>query len=300
MMADYLEPQLQNSAAIREVIKELDRSHTHTKGQALTTLLVYLPTGSGEQRHHQLFEIIKEGILSNFVFSCSEVEKKLGIRSEDPPQELFEKALRKLSKHTAKGELGELILYTLLDVYFRAPKLLSKVSMKTNPRMPVFGADGVHGQFDGDQFRLYLGESKLHQDFKSAATSAAKSVKTAMTKYQDEFDLLDSYMDFPNIEEELEEKLLSLLNPFGNDDLSDIIRSPCFIGFSEPSLISQASSAEKFLQQYGDLAERYVQHFFSRIEIEGLSTDEASILMLPFSCVDELVKEFIRYMGITN
>ena len=166
--------------------------------------------------------------------------------------------------------------------------------------MPVFGADAVHGQFDGDEFRLYLGEAKLHADFKSAATKAATSIKNAMDKYEDEFDLLDSYMDFPNIEESLEEKLLTLLNPFSNEDMTDVIKSPCFIGFSDVELLSGNSDLDVFLKRYGELASDYVNHFFSKIEEKGLSTDEASLLILPFSCVDELVEEFVTYMGITN
>ncbi|MEP4037487.1 DUF1837 domain-containing protein [Pseudophaeobacter sp.] len=297
-MTAYLEPQLKNSEAIKKIVKQLEIEFKHEDGRALTTLLVYLPSEDGDYNHDQFFELVKQGILANFVFSCTEVEKKLGIKCQEAHQELFQKALRKLSKHTAKGELGELILFTLLDVYFGAPKILSKVSMKTNPRMPVFGADAVHGQFDGEQFRLYLGESKLHKDFKSAATAAATSIENAMTKYEDEFDLLDSYMDFPNIDGDLEKELLSLLNPFSENTLDDVVTSPCFIGFSEPGLISDTSSLEGFLKSYGDLASGYVSHFFSKIEAKGISPDETSILMLPFSCVDELVEEFILYMGI--
>lgn len=299
-MGDLLEPQLKNSPAIKTILKKLEIEFELHGNRKVETLLVYLPTKQGSSCHELFFKTIKEGILYNFVFSCAEVEKKLGIKSENAPEELFDKAIRKLSKHTAKGELGELILFTLLDVYFCAPKILSKVSMKTNPKMPVFGADAVHGQFHDDKFRLYLGESKLYKNFKPAAKAAAASIKNAKAKYEDEFDLLDSHMDFPNIDEVLEERLLSLLNPFTNEDLSDVIHSSCFIGFAEPDLISNATSEEAFLESYGKLAAVYIGEFFSKVEEEGLSIDEASLLMLPFSCVDQLVDEFVAYMGIEN
>lgn len=299
-MVDFLEPQLKNSQAIKAIIKQLDLKFVLSDRRKVDTLLVYLPTEQGATCYKSFFEAIKEGILSNFVFSCTEVEKKLGIKSENSPEEIFDKAIRKLSKHTAKGELGELILFTLLDVYYGAPKILSKVSMKTNPRMPIFGADAVHGQFNDGQFRLYLGESKLHKDFKGAAKSAAGSIRNAKTKYIDEFDLLDSYMDFPNIHEVHEEKLLSLLNPYNNEGLSDVIHSPCFIGFSEPDLISGAASEDDFLSKYRELGGEYIGEFFSKVEEKGLSINEASLLMLPFSSVDQLVDGFVAYMGIQN
>lgn len=297
-MNNYLEPQLKNAEEIKSILKEVSVSFELSDGRKVNTLLVYLPSKGGACSYIEFFEKIKEGILYNFVFKCCEVEKKLGIKNETAATELFEKALRKLSQHTAKGELGELILFTLLDVYFRAPKILSKISTKTTRRVPVFGADAVHGQFQNGQFKLYLGESKIWAGFKPAATDAAKSIKSARDNYQNEFDLLDSDMDFPNIDENLKVKLLDLLNPFSDNDLSDVIHSPCFIGFTEAELISNASSEEEFLRNYTNLAESYIEDFFNKIEKQELEIGITSLMMLPFTCVDDLVSQFIAHMGI--
>lgn len=294
----HLQPQLENAEEIRNILREHQVSYELPDGRKVETLLVYLPIEAGVSCHAEFFEKVKDGILYNFVFSCNEIEKKAGIKNDETAQAIFEKAIRKLSQHTAKGELGELILFTLLDVYFRAPKILSKISFKTSRKMPVYGADAVHGQFHNGQFKLYLGESKLYKDFKSAANDAASSIKTAKLKYEEEFDLLDSHMDFPNMSEDLESQLLGLLNPFIHSDVSDIIHSPCFIGFAEPELISSAASESDFLESYTELAGEYIEHFFSKVENQGMNIDEAALLMLPYSCVDDLVKEFISYIGI--
>ena len=299
-MTDRLETQLKNAHEIREILQELEVQCDQPGTEGLKTLVVYLQPQDDPTDYGPFFEVIKTGILSNFVFSCSEVERKLGVKGNSSPEKLLQKAIRKLSKHTAKGELGELILYTLLDVYFQAPKLLSKVSMKTNPRMPVFGADAVHGQYKDGQFKLYLGESKLHANFTGAATSASKSIKNAKSKYQDEFDLLDSQMDFPNITEELEEKLLTLLDPFESDEWEDTIHSPCFIGFTDPGALSQAASDDQFLIEYAKLANDYISTFSDKIVAQGLELTEVSLLILPFTCVDQLVDSFVEHMGITN
>lgn len=297
-MSHYLEPQLNNAEEIKATLKEVAVTFQLHDGREVKTLLVYLPTTNGETCNLDFFKKVKAGILSNFVFSCSEVEKKLGIENQNSAEDLFNKAIRKLSQHTAKGELGELILFTLLDVYYKAPKILSKVSLKTNPKMPVFGADAVHCQFNDGKLVLYLGESKLHKKFGPAATKATQSIKSAIDKYGDEFDLLDSYMDFPNIDKSLEAKLLNLLDPFENDNLSDVIHSPCFIGFAEPELVSGYSTEEEFVKKYTDLAGGYITDFFQKVEGQQLNIEEASLLMLPFSCVDKLTNEFIAYMGI--
>ncbi len=297
-MTYYLEPQLKNAKEIKDILKKVPISFELSDGRDINTLLVYLPNEDGESCYLEFFEKIKEGILANFVFSCSEVEKKLGIKSTNSAEELFDKAIRKLSKHTAQGELGELILFILLDVYFNAPKILSKISLKTSRRMPVFGADAVHGQFYDGKFKLYLGESKLHKDCASASTKAATSIKNAKAKFGDEFDLLDSYMDFPNIDEKLESELLDLLNPFINNDYSEVLHSPCFIGFADPELISNSQSEKEFIENYSELACNYIEDFFKKVEKQELTIEEVSFLMLPFSCTDQLVKEFIEYMGI--
>ena len=245
--------------------------------------------------HKALFDCIKDGILQNFVFSYKEIQKKLGNSPDDAMEVLFNKAIKKLSQHTAKGELGELILFTLLDVYVQAPKLLSKISMKTNPRMPVFGADAVHGQFLKGEFRVYLGESKLHKNFKSAATDATNSIVNAKSKFEDEFFLLDSYLDFPNLSDDLEKSILATLNPYSSS-LADRIHSPCFIGFTQPEIIFK--DEDSFIEHYIELACQYIGDFFHKAENQSLDIKEVTLIMLPFGCVDLLVDEFIAYMGI--
>ena len=152
-MDTRLEPQLKNSAEIKSVLKKVDVTYQLTGDRDVETLLVYLPPVNDENPLANFFDAVKNGIMSNFVFKCSEIERKLGVNKAGAATKLFEKAIRKLSQHTAQGELGELILFTLLDVYLEAPKLLSKISTKTSRRMPVFGADVVHGQFYNGNFR---------------------------------------------------------------------------------------------------------------------------------------------------
>ncbi|XBS69171.1 DUF1837 domain-containing protein [Acerihabitans sp. KWT182] len=293
-----LTPQLKNHLEIKNILKETILHHTLSDGRSVKTLLVYLPIKSGLSFHDDFFKVIKDGILYNYVLSCKEIEKKLARNSDTAIEELFEKSIRKISQHTAKGELGELILFTLLDVYFEAPKIVSKVSLKTNSRMPVFGADAVHAQFHDGKLRLYLGESKLYTKFKSAATEATKSIKTAKDKYEEEFDLLDSYMDFPDIDDDIASLLIDLLNPFTNNRHSESIYSPCFIGFSEEDIISTCVTEQDFIEKYKLLSCDYINDFFKKVEEQNMSIEETALLMLPFSCVDKLVDDFIAYVGI--
>tara|TARA_R100001224_G_C4025788_1_gene150928 strand:- start:1832 stop:2605 length:774 start_codon:yes stop_codon:yes gene_type:complete len=246
----------------------------------------------------KLFEVIKNEILHKFILSANEIIKKSNRQNIENIEDLFSKALRKLSKHTAHGELGELILFTLLEVYYEAPKLLSKISLKTSRRMPVFGADAIHGQYKEDIFVLYMGESKLRKEFYPAAKEAVNSIKSVSERYQDEFDLLDSHLDFPDITSEVEEQLLDLLNPLKPSPEYLQIHYPCFIGFSHPEITYDYGNQNSFIDSYIESSHDKISAFFSEIELNGIDINHTYLLLLPFESIENLVARFIDYMGI--
>lgn len=258
--------------------------------------LIYLPCSNGSCDISSLLEIIKKCLITNFVFSHKEIQKKIEINNPESEKNLFKKAVRTISRKTAHGELGELLLFTLLDVYLGAPKILSKISMKTSRRMPVYGADAVHAQFVDGNLRLYLGESKLHKTFTSAASDAVKSIATARANYEQEFDLIETHINFPEINEHLEKKLISALNPFEDAfDHSAMLYSPCFIGFAEPKCFLEE---EAYLDNYKNIATKYIDNYYSKLKNIKITHDKSTLLLIPFSSITVLVKEFISYMGI--
>jgi hypothetical protein len=291
--------QLRNSARIKNILKELDISFTLVCGKKVDTRLIYLPRADGKYEVVKLFEIFKESILADFVFTCTEIEKKLGVKNINAPEKLFQKAVRKLSQKTAQGELGELLLFTLLDVYVGAPKILSKITLKTSRQMPAFGADAVHAQYINDELRLYLGESKLHKSFNGAATKAVTSITNALAKYSDEFDAIDSHIHDTSLTPALAEQLIELLDPFTTSNKSpieEILHSPCFIGFAEPKLIVE--DEDQFCEQYIELAKRHVGSFFDKLKNSNNELDKTILILLPFECTTQLVNDFIKYMDI--
>ena len=63
------------------------------------------------------------------------------------------------------GEGGELLLYSFLEAHLGAPKILSKMELKTSSEHYVHGTDGVHllEVAPGD-YQLIFGESKMYGD----------------------------------------------------------------------------------------------------------------------------------------
>ncbi|WP_226499309.1 DUF1837 domain-containing protein [Pseudomonas sp. MWU16-30322] len=94
------------------------------------------------------------------------------------PGMLSRKARDKFLDHLQnKGELGELLLYCFLESHLKAPKILSKLELKTSTSQYVNGADGVHfiRLPDGD-FQIIFGESKTETELTTALSHAFKSV----------------------------------------------------------------------------------------------------------------------------
>lgn len=121
------------------------------------------------------------------------------------------------------GEGGELLLYSFLEGHLGAPKILSKMELKTSAEHYVHGTDGVHLLKAGeDEYQLIFGESKMYGD---AATQVGSSVKrgikaafSSMGKVREdsfEFDtwLVESELLKESLDEEKVELLASILLP---------------------------------------------------------------------------------------
>lgn len=117
------------------------------------------------------------------------------------------------------GELGEFLLFCFLEGHLGAPKILSKLELKTSPDMPVFKSDGVHYLDLGDGgFQLIFGESKLYKDLTEGLHEAFKSIAGIKKVASDGRDgisydkgLLSSYIDretFSKVEMDFMEKII--------------------------------------------------------------------------------------------
>ena len=81
-------------------------------------------------------------ILTKYALSRSTYDD---LREKEKYNTLVTKAKERLRKaESNEGELGEILLYSMLEAHLKAPKLLTKLELKTDPNHYVNGADGVH------------------------------------------------------------------------------------------------------------------------------------------------------------
>jgi hypothetical protein len=96
------------------------------------------------------------------------------------------------------SDYGELLLFLILDYFFKVPKFATKVRARTSEGVAVFGSDCAHVSFsdEGDPV-LWLGESKFKADFSGAVDDAVESVKKLIEvhKLKSELRLLDPHVE---------------------------------------------------------------------------------------------------------
>lgn len=134
--------------------------------------LFILKTSSNEFDYDQLKMNLLDPMIS---YSLS---RKVKEKYANKPGRLNFKAREKFIDYLKnKGEIGELILYSFLESHLKAPKILSKLELKTSTSHYVNGSDGVHYlKLENGDFQIIFGESKMIADLTSAITNAFKSI----------------------------------------------------------------------------------------------------------------------------
>lgn len=115
------------------------------------------------------------------------------------------------------GEGGELILYSLLEGHLGAPKVLSKMELKTSSDHYVHGSDGVHLlRVDDSTYQLIFGESKMYGDAGISGASVKRGIKAAFESvskmHREGFDFDTWLVNSELLKEQLDPQKLEVLS----------------------------------------------------------------------------------------
>lgn len=84
-----------------------------------------------------------------------------------------------INNTTFQGDLAEYLMSILLDKFTNIDTLISKISYKTSPSMPVYGNDNVYFDYENDT--LFFGESKFYTDASEGLRAAVNSINKHAT-----------------------------------------------------------------------------------------------------------------------
>lgn len=165
--------------------------------------------------YNELVEILGESLI-HFALSRDTVQN---LEKENKHRKLVDLSIEKLRKYSVNdGELGELLLYCLLESHLNAPKILTKLEIKTAKNNYVHGADGVHLlKVSEDEFQLVFGESKLDASLRDGIydsfSSIASMLENDSEKIKFEIELVNSQLIKECVNEKLYDFIKRLIMP---------------------------------------------------------------------------------------
>jgi len=256
---------------------------------------------SNEFIYCKLVEELRD-IIITYVHSNRRLEEFKESYPSYSPKPFFE-AIQKFRNYTSnEGELGELLLYAFLEAGLNAPKLLSKMQLKTDSNDYIKGSDGVHLLELDDGYQLIFGESKLYADLLEGAREAFDSILDFKSNGMAfERGLIDTHVINEMVSEEGYEKIKSILLPSGDDGPDLDLSFGIFLGFELKIDSSQLSLKNKEFREWVNEsvkqhATRVVNTIRRKIINHKLYGHEFHIYIVPFTDIDVTRKKLIHEM----
>lgn len=216
-----------------------------------------------------------------------------------------------------EGEGGELFLYCFLETHLGAPKILSKMELKTAGNDYIKGSDGIHLlSLDNGVFHLIFGESKMISDsnekgssFRKALTAAFQSVKKVeKNSLGKEIDLVDSNLMKETFDQTTLDYLKKIIKPTAHDDSPKKYNAfGIFVGFEidivdwDLQQMSNDEFIEKIKLEIRTAVESKYKHITDQIAKENLSGYHFYIYAVPFIKdkeinIDSIRKDLIKHI----
>ncbi len=219
----------------------------------------------------------------------------------DKAWELVAKAKRKFSENGDSAEVGELILFVLLESR-GIVQVMQKMGLKMNNRMPVFGMDAVHiGVEDG--IILYYGESKMHKNFQSGLSSAISSFEDFSEnrkKKKIEVDLISSFIDEGKFGK-YTHFITNMVNPYYVNKENFEERNAVFLGYNWDLLCNpqnRGSLTEFLKENFIPLQNRIGKRILKSIQAsQKIKKQHFSFYLIPFKDVAEFREMFNRELS---
>lgn len=202
------------------------------------------------------------------------------------------------------GELGELLLWALAEMYLGYPQAICKMPLKTDEKLHYNGIDGVHLWHDAGNLEVFWGEAKMHSSFYQAAKEC-----------------IDGLSEFVNAGEgvDLELGILNTKSDVGCDEVNQALRKyfdrddPAhnnlkysgigFIGFDEYNRqtfydepYANETIAEAIQKQHPNLS-RLINSY---IKSANLQNANIHLFCIPFRNVQSLRDAFLAELKGNN
>jgi Cap4 SAVED domain len=217
--------------------------------------------------------LLKELLNSMTTFCLSKKEYKQYV-DEERYGELAEAARERFRDYQSnEGEFGELLLYCLLETHLEAPKIFTKMNLKTSHNDYVKGADGVHLlKVDENEYQIIFGESKMYKTLKGGLDKAFESIDSFLNHSKNnvayELQLLNSHLQQEILEEAAYLEIKKIIFPSAVEDEYQTEKAfGIFVGFNlEVEKELKRLNSKEFQQEIRKHINNTVKKEFKRIE----------------------------------
>ena len=250
----------------------------------------HLDYESGSYRQDALVRLMRDTV-PYFALTPGELSRI----DEEEFTKLITRAWNRISRRRKemKGDYGELLLFLLLEVFFPAKKLITKVRLRSSLTEEVKGYDCTHFAIDADdKITFWLGEAKFHQSFSTAIDQAVKSIRehSALNKVKDELVIIEG--NNTEIDEESRAKIEDYLN--SRVSLDEVnIRIPVLLTYNCAAVARHDLISEEF---YNDLRSDVLKRYASidNQDLELPSNISVVFIVFPLEIVEDLKAKLER------
>jgi len=195
------------------------------------------------------------------------------------------------------GEVGEMILWLMIEVILKAPQVVAKMDLKTNPKLEVFGSDGIHLDISEENLlNIYFGEAKFYNDIYGALDSAFQSIEdfheSAMNVH--EFNLVTTHYKYLNNNHQ-NEIYKFITGEIESEEIK--ISHACLIGYDwEEYKKLDGEERKEFVSNFTTIYQEETKRLTKLIQtrFNNFSKKEFSfeVFFIPFQSVQELRTAF--------
>lgn len=191
-------------------------------------------------------------------------------------------------KYKRRGEFGELILHLLLRDFCNSIPLISTIFFRDAPNIPAHGFDGVHVTINGNEKKLWLGESKLYKSGTDGVTDLVGDiVKHFNADYlRQQFNLITRKL--PTNAPEIEYWRTLMHKNQKLDVIFSSIVIPMVCTYNSSLFVSHNDETQQYIDDFKKECEALHDEFNRKKPASNL---EIVLLLLPVPDKDELNKE---------
>ena len=277
-------------------------------GTRITGRFFYVSFRDSKPTVDDLIEIAHARMV-NFVMPRARINEAIAEMQANPgaidPWVILATEARDLFMRTDKetgrsGELGELLLYMLVEWVLKAPIVACKMYLKTSQQMPVHGVDGIHLGYEGSNLIMYWGESKLHSSLSSALNDISDSISkytSDPSKYENEIRIVRSNLNLDSADDAARQAIKNYFNPYKAESNNFLESYACLAGFDSKlydkvAMLGHDKCEDAFKQAYEKRIDEACKMIVEKVQAANLHTFRFSYFLLPFPSVDDARTKF--------